>query len=151
MIQGSPAADASEKFISLARTIFPKQPRRQTRFGQYWDLFRNWQADGRYDSGILDTTLEKAFGHRRLFDVASPLPSGHGVAVTASHIDEDGSLCLFSNYRLSGRAEEQVSYRLIAPQEPDDEPLLWQVSVLPLVVVSSWGRWRRHLSSSEPW
>jgi hypothetical protein len=138
IVRGFPVNHAEEKFQSFARHIFSHRPRRKTRLGQSWDLFCNWLADGRYDSGALDATLKEAFdGSRHLFDVTPRLPSGSRVALTASHVEKKGMLSLFSNYRCSGRPDEQVSYESIMPKEVDQEPLLWEVSVSPLSSIPS--------------
>jgi hypothetical protein len=51
--------------------------------------------------------------------------SGIRVALTASQIEEDGSLCLFSNYRGLGRSYTQSAYKVLAPE--GEEPYLWEV------------------------
>ena len=84
-------------------------------------------ADSRYDSGALDRALQEAFGPtRRLFDTTIPLVSGIRIALTASQVD-DGSLCLFTNYRAARRSSTWSAHSVLAS---NDEPLLWEVLVV---------------------
>jgi hypothetical protein len=123
---------AHAKFRALARQIFRPRPPRQTILAQTWDLLTTWVSDSRHDSNTLDRALQQAFDPaRRLFGPAAPLVSGVRVALTASQVDDDGSLGLFCNYRGAGRARMQSAYKLFLPEER--EPLLWEVYVPPLV------------------
>jgi hypothetical protein len=129
---GRPAAVAHAKFRALARQIFRPRPPRQTILAQTWDLLTTWVSDSRHDSNTLDRALQQAFDPaRRLFGPAAPLVSGVRVALTASQVDDDGSLGLFCNYRGAGRARMQSAYKLFLPEER--EPLLCEVYVSPLV------------------
>lgn len=81
-------------------------------------------ADSRYDSAVLDRTVQDGFGRdRRLFDTTKPLVSGIRVALRASQV-EDGSLCLFSNYRAAGRLRMSSAYGALVPKQ---EPFLWEM------------------------
>lgn len=129
VVRGASINEASSKFNSLARQIFPLRPRRYTFLGQSWDLLSTWMMDSRYDSDNLDRALQEAFGPtRRLFDTTAPLVSGIRVALTASQVT-DGSLCLFPNYRAAGRSNMQSAHSILTS---NDEPLLWEVSVATL-------------------
>ena len=126
-VRGACVDEACSKFNRLARQIFPSRPRRYTLLGQSWDLLSTLVADSRYDSGALDRALQEAFGStRRLFDTTIPLVSGIRVALTASQVD-DGSLCLFTNYRAAGRSSTWSAHSVLAS---NDEPLLWEVLVV---------------------
>ena len=127
IVRGACVDEACSKFNRLARQIFPARPRRYTFVGQSWDLLSTWMADSRYDSGALDRALQEAFGPtRRLFDTTIPLVSGIRIALTASQVD-DGSLCLFTNYRAAGRSTTWSAHSVLAS---NDEPLLWEVLVV---------------------
>lgn len=127
VVRGACVDEACSKFNRLARQIFPSRPRRYTFLGQSWDLLSTWVADSRYDSGALDRALQEAFGPtRRLFDTTIPLVSGIRIALTASQVD-DGSLCLFTNYRAAGRSSTWSAHSVLAS---NDEPLLWEVLVV---------------------
>lgn len=127
VVRGACVDEACSKFNRLARQIFPSRPRRYTFLGQSWDLLSTWVADSRYDSGALDRALQEAFGPtRRLFDTTIPLVSGIRIALTASQVD-DGSLCLFTNYRAAGRSSTRSAHSVLAS---NDEPLLWEVLVV---------------------
>ncbi|KAF4215272.1 hypothetical protein CNMCM5878_008312 [Aspergillus fumigatiaffinis] len=129
---GRPAAMAHAKFRALAQQIFRPWPPRQTILAQMWDFLTTWVSDSRHDSNTLDRALQQAFDPaRRLFGPAAPLVSGIRVALTASQVDDDGSLGLFCNYCGAGRAWMQSAYKLFLPEER--EPRLWEVYVPPLV------------------
>jgi hypothetical protein len=124
MVCGARVSEAHSKFETLARQIFPPRPRRHTVLGQSWDWLTAWVADSRYDSDVLDRTLQEAFGpHRQLFNTPTSLISGIRVALTASHV-EDGSLCLLSNYRAAGRSASPSAYKVLVSKK---EPLLWEM------------------------
>lgn len=130
VICGVSINEASSKFNCLARQIFPLRPRRYTFLGQSWDFLSTWMMDSRYDSDNLDRALQEAFGPtRRLFDTTAPLVSGIRVALTASQVT-DGSLCLFPNYRAAQRPNIQSAHSILTS---NDEPLLWEVSVVTLL------------------
>lgn len=120
---GSNTSEALTKFEMLAQRIFPPAKGPQTLLQVSWDLLRNIITDNRYDSSVLDETLQTTFGGRRLFTSANF--SGPRVALTASHIS-DGQLCIFTNYRGIGRATKPSAYRVIVPQVPSEEPCLWE-------------------------
>ncbi|KAI9035013.1 patatin-like phospholipase family protein [Aspergillus affinis] len=125
MVRETCVSEAHTKFEALAQQIFPLRPRRQTVLGQSWDWLMTWATDSRHNSGVLDRTLQEAFGrHHKLFDTPISLLSGVRVALTASQV-EDGSLSLFTNYRSAGRSGISSSYKVIAPGE---EPLLWEIA-----------------------
>ncbi|BAE66149.1 unnamed protein product [Aspergillus oryzae RIB40] len=124
MVCGANVADTRPKFDTLARQIFSRRPLWQTILGQSWGWVTAWMADSRYDSAVLDRTVQDGFGRdRRLFDTTKPLVSGIRVALTASQV-EDGSLCLFSNYRAAGRPRMSSAYRALVPEQ---EPFLWEI------------------------
>lgn len=92
------------------------------------NLARNLLLDGSYDSETLDGILSEAFNHhKRLYEAPRHSPAGCRVAITASHVEKNGALCLFSNYRSPERPAGLASYDVIAPTNVDDEPFLWQV------------------------
>ncbi|KAK6810411.1 hypothetical protein RU639_013816, partial [Aspergillus parasiticus] len=125
MVCGANVADTHPKFDTLARQIFSRRPLWQTILGQSWGWVTAWMADSRYDSAVLDRTVQDGFGRdRRLFDTTKPLVSGIRVALTASQV-EDGSLCLFSNYRAAGRLRMSSAYRALVPEQ---EPFLWEIA-----------------------
>jgi hypothetical protein len=125
VVCGESVDEARAKFITLARRIFRPRPLVHTLVGQSWDFLRSWLTDSRHDSEVLDHALQEAFSTlRRLFDTTLPLLSGIRVALTASQVDQDGSLCLFSNYRGVGRTYAQSAYKVLIPGE---EPRLWEV------------------------
>ncbi|KAL4862084.1 hypothetical protein BDV12DRAFT_203391 [Aspergillus spectabilis] len=127
VICGSSVKVAHAKFKALAREIFPPRALPRTLLGQSWSFLRNWMADSRYDSDVLDQTLREAFtAVRRLFDNTHPLVSGIRVALTASQVEEDGSLCLFPNYRGAGRSYTRSAYKVLAPE--GEGPHLWEVA-----------------------
>ncbi|CBF87230.1 predicted protein [Aspergillus nidulans FGSC A4] len=112
VVCGESVDEARARFITLARRIFRTRPLVHTLVGQSWDFLRSWLTDSRHDSEVLDDALQEAFSTlRRLFDTTPPLLSGIRVALTASQVDEDGSLCLFSNYRGVGRIHAQSAYK----------------------------------------
>ncbi|KAL6229143.1 hypothetical protein BDW75DRAFT_250095 [Aspergillus navahoensis] len=126
VVCGESVDEARAKFITLARRIFRPRPLVHTLVGQSWDFLRSWLTDSRHDSEVLDDALKEAFSTlRRLFDTTLPLLSGIRVALTASQVDENGSLCLFSNYRGVGRSHAQSAYKVLIPGE---EPRLWEVA-----------------------
>lgn len=123
IVRGTSAREADAKFRALARRIFPARSRLQTLWGQSWSLFTTWIADSRYDSQVLEETMQAAYGTvRRLFDTTSPLVSGSRVALTASRVD-DGALGVFANYRGVGRHQMQSAHQALVS---DEEPLLWE-------------------------
>ena len=129
VFRGTCVDEACSKFNCLARQIFPLRPHRCTLLGQSWDLLTTWIADSRYNSEPPDRALQEAFGPtRRLFDTTTPLLSGIRVVLTASRVD-DGSPCLFSNYREAGRSHMQSAHSALISNEV---PLLWEVSVAAL-------------------
>ncbi|KAH8691842.1 hypothetical protein BGW36DRAFT_304357 [Talaromyces proteolyticus] len=116
------AEHAQEVFKSFGHGIFPQGPY------TVLDFVTSMLADGRYNSDILDSALAKALTKQlRLFETSVAQPSGSLVAVTASHVEKNGSLCLFTNYRPSERMDERTSYDIITPKRVVDEPFLWQV------------------------
>lgn len=91
-------------------------------------MFRFWLDDAQYDSSALDTALKKAFGDSRyLFQSPPTRQASGGVAITASKVDENGKLCLLTNYRHICHDGYRRSYSTIIP--PGEEPLLWQAYV----------------------
>lgn len=120
---GLNTSEALTKFKLLAKRIFPPINGPQTLLRVSWDLLRNIIIDSRYDSSVLDETLQTTFGGRCLFTSAS-FP-GPRVALTASHIS-DGQLCIFTNYRGIGCATKPSAYRVIVPQLPSEKPRLWE-------------------------
>ncbi|KAL4961379.1 patatin-like phospholipase family protein [Aspergillus stella-maris] len=127
VVCGERVDDARAKFITLARRIFPQRPLAHTLVGRSWSFLRSWLADSRHDSEGLDEALKETFSTlRRLFDTTLPLVSGIRVALTASQVDKDGSLCLFSNYRGLGRSTAQSAYKVLIPE--GEEPRLWEVA-----------------------
>ncbi|KAH1339589.1 hypothetical protein KXX33_005615 [Aspergillus fumigatus] len=110
MVCGSTANEAHKKFKAIAREIFPPTRRLPTILSQSLSLVKTWITDSRYDSTVLDQTLQRVFGATRcLFDWAGPAVSGVRVALTASRI-KDGSLCLFSNYQGAERSKVPSAY-----------------------------------------
>jgi hypothetical protein len=91
-------------------------------------MFKFWLEDAQYDSNALDAALKKAFGGSRYLFQSPPTKQTSGsVAITASQVDENGKLCLLTNYRHLGHDHYQRSYTTIIPTE--EEPRLWQAYV----------------------
>ncbi|KAJ5751332.1 hypothetical protein N7533_008360 [Penicillium manginii] len=94
-------------------------------------MFKFWLADAQYDSNALDAALKKAFGGSRYLFQSPPTKQTSGsVAITASQVDENGKLCLLTNYRHLGHDSYRRSYTTIIPTE--EEPRLWQAYFKPM-------------------
>ncbi|CRG92894.1 Leucine--tRNA ligase [Talaromyces islandicus] len=137
---GSSPHHAQTKFPPLAKGVFASTPPR-TAAGRAWALVRHLLRDGRYDSSVLDRTLQEAFGrHRRLFGSANHTVVGTRVAATVSHI-ANGQLCLFTNYRGIGRPQETSAYQVLVPRTAAEEPRLWEV-YFPTFYLPGWGHFQ---------
>lgn len=123
---GSSASCALNRFKPLASEIFSSKKSQKSPASQAWSFVRHLLTDAAYDSHKLDYTLRKAFGHNRyLFDVPISQPEAR-VALTTSHVEQDGMLCLLTNYRHFRNPRERASYTHIMPRDINNEPLLWQ-------------------------
>ncbi|EED22741.1 conserved hypothetical protein [Talaromyces stipitatus ATCC 10500] len=120
---------ALEAFVPFARLIFPRKQRLPGPIDFFGNLARNLLSDGSYNSETLDSILAEAFGdQRRLYEASRHSQGGCRVAITASQVEKNGELCLFTNYRGPERPEGLTSYDVMAPANVDDEPFLWQVA-----------------------
>jgi hypothetical protein len=115
-------------FSPFARLIFPTKQQNSGPVQFLSNLARNLLLDGSCDSDTLDGILTNAFDdQKRLYEASRHSPAGCRVGITASHVEKNGALCLFANYRSPERPAGLTSYDMIAPANVDDEPFLCDV------------------------
>jgi hypothetical protein len=115
-------------FKAFCERIFAQPDSFWTMLTSPLNLLANLVTDSRYDSSVLDQTLQEAFGSRRLFTSNPEQGAGTRIAVTASRVS-DGKLCLFTNYRRVSRSTDPSAYQLLVPRAGCEEPRLWEVYV----------------------
>lgn len=127
VVMGASADHALAQFKALARRIFHTDPDAKAPWRYLWDLIRNLVTDSRYDSAIVRATLQDAYGvHRRLLGTPGPSLPNLRIGLTTSDI-ADGQLCLFTNYRGTGRAEQLSAYRVLSPAVGQLDPFVYDV------------------------
>jgi hypothetical protein len=126
-MMGASVDHALVQFKTLARRIFHSDPRPKAPWRCVWDLIQNLLMDSRYDPTTVQTTLQDVYGsHRRLLGSPGPSLPSLRIGLTTSDIT-DGQLCLFTNYRGTGRPEQPSAYRVLTPPSGQPEPYVCDV------------------------
>ncbi|KAK5093250.1 hypothetical protein LTS08_008949, partial [Lithohypha guttulata] len=117
------------RFRRWVTQIFPPKPYRcLPHCHKLRDLFIWLVRDSKYDSRVLETVMQQAFGTtQRLFEASSQSWSGHRLGIMAT-MASTSQLGIFTNY--SGRADHHrdPGYRLLRPTKMAEEPLVWEVA-----------------------
>ena len=140
------AEDGCTKFPAFAQKIFQSSTwREKPAMLRCFELIYcvvSVLRDCQYNSSILEHNLKAILGHqRRIFDVATTNPAGCRVAIITSR-SSDGKACVFANYRGIGHRNPNAAYQFLIPQNEDQNPFLWEVWVLSLVVHFKGAHWR---------
>ncbi|KAI9727191.1 MAG: hypothetical protein M1834_008499 [Cirrosporium novae-zelandiae] len=126
-IQNSSVESCKSDFNKFAKRVFFQNfGWDRTFFGRFNRFVISLLSDSHYDPIIMERCLQENFGtNRRLFGVMTSKPSGTKVAVTATTIT-NAKLCLFTNYNGTGNRGADLGYKILRPENPADEIMVWE-------------------------
>lgn len=129
IVHRSSLSDSLARFRRWVTQIFPVQPYRCLPHCQKLRDLLIWLIrDSKYDSHVLETVMQQAFGQtERLFEASSQCWSGVrlGIMATAASTSQ---LCIFTNYNGQGDRQRDTGYQVLRPTNVAEEPFVWEVA-----------------------